>query len=387
MKSIVFIIESLHLGGAEKSLITLLNNLDYSKYSVDLITFQKGGFFLNEVPKEVNHIIISMPQTNLVERIRFALKKKWNKGKYHHAQLLWQIISSKFCLIEKSYDFAVAYNQGFATYFTSEYISAKKKYAWINTDYKKAGYNIDFDFPIYKNFDKVVTVSSDAFESFNDELIKIDKKLEVDIVKDISDADDIKKRSNEILKYHFQDNTLKIVSVGRLVKPKGFHLAVEACRKLLDKGYNVEWIIVGDGSERLNLENLIKQNKLETHFKLIGSDNNPYPYMKACDVYVQTSLFEGLGLTVIEASYLLKPIVCTNFPTAFGILKHEETGLITEMNSDSISQSIEKMLVDKDLKNKLVSNLALTENKDKEKTLNQIEELFNNETTLHHKRD
>ena len=110
---------------------------------------------------------------------------------------------------------------------------------------------------------------------------------------------------------------------------------------------------------------------------MLGAKINPYPYMKACDIYVQTSLFEGLGLTVIEAAILQKPIVCTNFPTAYNILKDNETGLIAEMNPNAIAEQIEKLIKDESLRKKLISNLEQQENKDKEQSLLQFENLIN----------
>jgi glycosyltransferase involved in cell wall biosynthesis len=92
---------------------------------------------------------------------------------------------------------------------------------------------------------------------------------------------------------------------------------------------------------------------------------------------VQTSLFEGLGLTVIEASYLNKPIVCTNFPTVYSILEHEKTGLIAEMNAIDIANNIERLILDKKLKKVLIKNLTNKENNDKEISLKKVNELFN----------
>lgn len=376
MKNIVFVIESLHLGGAEKSLVTLLKNLDYTKYKVDLITFQPDGFFKNEVPQEVNHIVYQLPKLSLLDRIKFRVKRKLNKGRFHHAQLFWTIISKKLQRLDKKYDTAIAYNQGFATYFTNQFINASMKYAWINTDYFKAGYNITFDYPIYKNFNRIVTVSQEAYDSFTNELDKNRYHLEIQIIKDISDIDDIRIKANEKPNQIFNSNAIKINSVGRLVKYKGFDLAIEACKILVDKGYPIHWQIVGEGDERAALEHLIEQNHLKDSIRLIGATTNPYPYMKACDIYVQTSLFEGLGLTVIEASYLHKPIVTTNFPTAYGLLQHEKTGLICEMNAKSIADSIELLINNNDLRNKLINNLEQLENRDKEKTLNQVEKLI-----------
>lgn len=376
MKKIVFVIESLSLGGAEKSLVTLLQNLDYTLYAVDLIVFNKGGLFEKSVPKEVTIINSEFPKLNSIERVDYKIKRVFNRKALHQAQLLWSIIQNKFQPQLKKYDVAIAYNQGFATYYTNKYIIATFKYAWLNTDYKNAGYKIENDYAIYKNYNAIVAVSAEAKIAFDNELKRIHEKLRIDIIKDISDKKVIVEKSNEAANINFGKETINIVTVGRLAKPKSLHLAIESCKKLIDKGYDLHWYVVGEGSERVTLEQLIVQNELNNNFTLIGATDNPYPYMKNCDIYVQTSLFEGLGLTVIEASYLNKPIVCTNFPTAYTILKDNETGLIALMNSDSIVSKMELLINDDALKNKLITNLSQLENADKEQTLKQFEKLM-----------
>lgn len=374
-KKIVFVIESLHLGGAEKSLVTLLNLLDYSKLDVDLILFNKDGFFNALLPKQVSVINENYPKLSLVERLSFAVKRKRNKTR-HPAQLLWSLIKNKFRTHEKTYDIAIAYNQGFATYFTEKYINADKKLAWINTDYPKAGYYLPIDYPIYKKYNHVVCVSEESKITFTRALEMIKEKLDVVMVKDITDASIISKQAEEIPQYQFDDNKINILTVARLSKPKALHLTIEACKILKAKHATINWYIVGEGSERENLEALIKANQLESNMHLLGAFPNPYPYMKACDIYVQTSLFEGLGLTLIEASYLNKPIVTTNFPTAFSIINDGETGLIAEMTAESIAEKIDRLILDKTLQERLISNLEKQENTDKEKSLAQIEKLF-----------
>ncbi|MGV4415213.1 glycosyltransferase [Chryseobacterium sp. T1] len=375
MKNIVFVIESLHLGGAEKSLVTLLQNLDYTKYSVDLITFQEGVFFKDSLPSQINHIVVSLPQISYLDRLQYWISRKL-KNDIHNAQLFWYVIY-KYCkAINKHYDIAIAYNQGLATYFVGDFISSDKKYAWVNTDYIIAGYQMDLDFPVYEKFDKVIAVSPETKKSIENALASIHKTLEIDIIKDISDDSIIKAKAALPLEINFNKDIINIVSVGRLVAPKGFDLAIEACKILIDKQYNVNWYIIGEGGERANLEKLIDDKNLNKYFFLLGGSTNPYPYMRACDIYVQTSLFEGLGLTVIEASILQKPIVCTHFPTAFGILEHEKTGLIAEMNPISIASQVERLIRDEELKNSLINNLSQVENNDKEESLKKINKLF-----------
>jgi|TARA_B110000240_G_scaffold46868_1_gene53111 glycosyltransferase involved in cell wall biosynthesis len=376
LKTIVFVIESLHLGGAEKSLVTLLGNLDYSKYNIDLITFKENGPFRELVPNKVNYINLSFPKLTLLDRTKFFLKRKL-KTKQHNAQVFWSIVQNRFNQFPKTYDIAIAYNQGFSTYFVGKYIIASKKYSWLNTDYKKAGYNISFDYPIYKKFNKIIVVSPESNESFKRELKSFSKELSIAVIKDITDNKAIKLLGKKPLNAPFNLNKINIVSVGRLVTSKGFHLAIKSCKILLDKDYPIKWYLVGEGSERKNLQKLINENHLENHFFLIGADSNPYPYMKNATIYVQTSLFEGLGLTVVEANYLNKPIVSTNFPTVHGILKAGKTGLIAKMNAKSIANQIEILINDVPLREKFIKNSSMEENNDKEETLKKINNLLN----------
>lgn len=371
-KNLIFIIESFHLGGAEKSLVTLLQNLDYNVYNVDLILFKEGGIFEKYIPTQVNIIQKSFSKVTLLDRIKFKIMRLANFGKYHSSQLLWRIIENRFEFYPQKYDSAIAYSQGFATYFTNKYIQATKKFCWINIDYQKAGYNIDFDFTIYRNFNKIVAVSPEVKISLKKELSKIHSNLVIEIIKDITDKEIILQQSEELLPQKFNPEKINILTVGRLAKQKGLFLAIESCKKLIDKGYAIHWYVVGEGTERKYLEDLIKLNQIDDSFFLIGATDNPYPYMKTCDIYVQTSLFEGLGLTVIEASYLNKPIVSTNFPSVYGILIPEKTGLIAEMNANSISAKIEALINNKALRKTLIQNLSIQKNNDKELSLEKF---------------
>ena len=374
-KTILFFIESLDVGGAEKSLVSLLNNADFSNYNVDLMMLKKGAFS-HEVPGYVKIIFLNKLQPSLLQRLRFNLLKVINLKKLHPAQYFWKVYGKNFKMEPKTYDVAIAYSQGFSTYFVAEKVSATRKYTWLNTDYQKMGYQISSDYPFYKCFNKIIAVSHSVLESFNVALQNINRSLPVDIIKDITDKKTLEVQANQPLKTKFPADRVNIVSVGRLVPPKGFSLAVSACAILKSKGYSINWYIIGEGAARNNLEQQIAKENLKDQFFLLGADANPYPYMKACDIYVQTSLFEGLGLTVIEASCLNKPIVCTNFPTVYGILVDDQTGLISEMTAESVAAQIERLINHPDLRQFLSSNLLNQENTDKEISLEKIEKLL-----------
>jgi glycosyltransferase involved in cell wall biosynthesis len=373
-KKIAFVLESLHLGGAEKSLVTLLQNLDYSQYEIVLLTIVEGGFFKEQVPKEAQWQIISARNPTWFQRFRYFLEKKINKKK-HASQILWPIISDNYKEISDFYDVAIAYGQGFPTYFVAEKMKAKKKFAWINVDYKKAGYNSNFDLPFYKKYDALIAVSEEVKTTI--EHVFNYSALQIRVIKDITDEIAVKQQAEKPTRIQFLKENINILTVCRLAPEKGLSMAMETCKLLKEKGYFVKWYFIGEGSERSQLELLIKKYNLQGTAVLLGAKINPYPYMKACDIYVQTSLFEGLGLTVIEAAILQKPIVCTNFPTAYNILKDNETGLIAEMNPNAIAEQIEKLIKDESLRKKLISNLEQQENKDKEQSLLQFENLIN----------
>lgn len=343
MKNIVFIIESLQLGGAEKSLITLLRNLHHDQYKIDLLVTQPNGFFRSSLPDFVELHLIKIPRIKFFDRINYYVKRKLNKNQ-HHAQIFWRIANKYLSHFEKKYDIAISYNQGFATYYTAEFIDSPLKYAWINTDYSIAGYNISLDAEIYKSFKKIVIVSEDAKRGFERELQKINLSLDCIVIKDIIDKEEIITKSTEFKPKEISKNKITIVTVARLVNIKGIALAIDAFELLLNRNIPIQWIVVGDGPEGKQFKELVRIKGLTDDFHFVGAYSNPYPFMKYCDIYVQTSLFEGMGLTLIEASVLNKPIVTTNFTTAYSIIEDRVTGLICEMKPESIAESIIKLI-------------------------------------------
>ncbi|MBC7557512.1 MAG: glycosyltransferase [Chryseobacterium sp.] len=377
MKKIFFFIESLEIGGAEKSLLTLLHSFNFKNYEIDLMML-KEGTFLQDVPAFVNIIFLEELRPSYFKRLKYFISKKIKLKNLHPAQYFWQIYNDHFNVYKTEYDIAIAYSQGFSTYFVAEKITAKIKFAWLNTDYKKAGYQIAFDHPFYEKFTKIIAVSTEAKLSLEKELMQTKKELEIEIIKDIVDTNFIISQANQSLKIKFEADKINIVSVGRLVVSKGFNLAVEACAILLNKGYKINWYIVGEGVERKHLQRQIKEQKLERFFFLLGEDLNPYPYIKSADIYVQTSLFEGLGLSLIEAKHLSKQIVTTDFAGSNEIIQNNETGLIAEINSVNIACKIQQLIENPELKNQFSANLAKLKNIDKELSLLQIEKLIKN---------
>lgn len=379
---LLFVIESLQCGGAEKSLTTLLQNLDYQRYEVSLLIMQKGGEFEKFIPEQVQLIYKNVYKgvsklTNLVNRFRFLLLRKTNGSrKFHAAQLYWKAFGRQIQKHTASYDIAIAYNQGFSTYYVADKVTASKKIAWLNTDYNKAGYKINFDITFYTTYNKVVCVSKENENSLLDAAKTLKTTLPTTVIKDITDHQLVRKMSTNEEGFVNQDHKTTILTVGRLTKAKGLDMAIDACELLKEKGHSVKWYVIGDGPDRQQLQERIDSKNLQQDFELLGFRENPYPYMRTCDIYAQTSLFEGLGLTVIEASILQKPIVTTNFPTAASIITHQRTGLICEMNKTEIANSIIRYIEDDDFTNLVSENLKTISNEDKEISLLQINKIL-----------
>lgn len=352
-KKIVFFVESLHCGGAERSLLSLLNNLDSSKYDIYLLVLNKGGEFEEFLPSFVIYNKVNIKFT-LLGRLKFKLFKKL-LPKRHNAQFFWKAFNSSIPQYSESFDIAVGWGQGFATYFTAEKIKAKRKLAWVNTDYAKAGYKSQYDQEIYSKYDKVVGIS-DFVKNSMEVFIPTEKVV---TIPNIIDVDDVEKRANKPISENLKKNyKMLIVSVGRLAKPKAFDLAIKAANILKDKGVDFIWYIIGEGSEREYLQSLIDQYELKQHFTLLGFRSNPYPYINQADLYVQTSIFEGLGRTLIEAAMLHKPIVTTDFETAYDLVDQDKTGMITPKAPEAIAAAIFKIYQNEDLYQEMKKNQA-----------------------------
>lgn len=374
-KRLLFVIESLTLGGAEKSLVTLLNLLDYSKYDVDLLLFAQGGPFQALLPAEVNLLPVpdyfaynTIPWSKvgrklkeprkMLAQLRYSVALR--AGKHNHiekAVLLWKASHKCFEMLPKEYDTAIAYAQGVPTFFVAEKVRAKKKAAWVNATYIPKGKYLDYVKTIYTKFDYANGVSPTVAEQIQsvlkvhpDRIVQITDILDVDFAYRMSEM-----KSDAQTEMNGQG--VKILTVGRFCAMKRYDLAIDAARILADRGIDFTWYAVGDGGLRNTLEQQISNQNLKDKFILLGSRSNPYPYFKACDLYVQPSRFEGFGITLAEAKMFHKPIVTTNFDAVGAQFTNEKNGLIVDISARAIADGIIRMMTDVQLRETCVANL------------------------------
>ena len=388
-KKILFVINSLGCGGAEKSLVSLLPLIDYSKYEVDLQMFNPTGMFLELLPNEINILpkldYYKFLNLNIYQKLK-TLKIKYiisflttsislrinnKKKKFHDSEVFWKHSHKSISNSDIKYDIAIAWGQGNPTHYVAEKVQSDKKLAWINADYISTGHNMYFDKPFYDSYEKIVSVSNQLEKQLQKEFPKLKHKLTT--VLDIQNSDLINKMSKlKTIDINKADKKLSIVTVGRMVQLKGYDLAVEAGKILKENNIDFEWYFVGDGPERESIKNKIKEYGLENNIFVLGAKSNPYPYIKSADIYVQPSLYEGYCLTLAEARILNKPIVTTNFDVVKEQITNEKNGLIVSINSNSIADGIKRLINDNDLRAQLVDNLK----KEKKGNIEEMEKFY-----------
>ncbi|MDP4083177.1 MAG: glycosyltransferase [Bacillota bacterium] len=378
-KNILISVYNMEIGGIERSLINMLENFNFDQYNVDLLIFHHTGDLLNLIPKQVNILpqigelsVFRKPISQCIREgyylfsllrviSKYAAKirgsfKHLNEGSgYIQMQLILKYASYFIPVLEKAYDVAISFS--WPHDILANKVKARKKIAWIHTDYSKLEIDNQLDLSIWNKFDYIASVSDTCKDSF---LCKYPNlKDKVIVVENITSPSFIKKMAKEESPFHkSRDQIFHIVSVGRLSFVKGYDLAVEALKVLHERGLtNIKWYIIGYGGFENELKELIAKNNLKDHFILLGKKTNPYPYINECDLYVQPSRYEGKAVTVTEAKILGKPIIITNYPTAKSQIDHGVEGVICELNVQGLANEIEKFYHNRDLKEKLIHNL------------------------------
>ena len=362
-KRLLFIIDSLNCGGAEKSLISLLPLLDYSRLDVDLLIFNRGGVFEKYLPPQVHIIRHNLYRSGLINRINrfihqvvFSFRIRYGK-KRHGAETHWRAMHEVVNRLRGEYDAAIAYQQGLPTFFLATKVDAKKKIAWINADVFEAGYDMNYCKQFYDKMDNLVAVSEKLSEKLGTRAPWMKQKL--DCIYDIINPDIVHRLALEpVDDMTIESGEISIVTVGRLTKPKNHLLAVDAAKVLKDKGVSFKWFFVGEGEMRPAIEGRIRELELDQNVYLLGLKENPYPYMAKADIYVQTSSFEGFGMTIAEAKILQRPVVSTNFDIVHDQIIDRKNGLIAEMTPESVAGCIIELSRDKRLKDTIVENLG-----------------------------
>jgi len=361
----------MNLGGTEKSLLSLLSILDQSKFDVRLLLLEDGGLLRDQIPSWIKvdiyddfsnykAIIYDHPISTFKKQIlsfhlisawftlmRYIIIKLTGNWFYNYSFVL----KNKSSLYEVDYAIAYAGPDNFISYFIANHIKARRKIQWIHFDVSKVLSDSKFGNKFYPLFDKIICVSDNAKIEFIKMFPTISNKTEV--LENIVSQEELFKKSKVGLTFNDNYNGIRIVTLGRLSKEKGQHMIPEVVKKLKTDGFVFRWYLIGDGNLREELENEIKNNHIERELILLGSQINPYAFLRDSDIYVQTSLHEGYCITLKEAKIFNLPVVTTNFLSASNLIKDEEDGLIVEISINGLYIGVKRLLEDNQLKSKL----------------------------------
>ena len=329
-KKVMFMIPHLKGGGAEKVLIDILSCLNQKSYDITLIVLQKQGIYQSQIPKGIK-VKYLMTGTSWMYWLQSRIIKYFNR-------LYYQL------MIKETYDVEIAFLEGMATNLIAHSKNkSSKKIAWIHTDmyqnhWTKNMFYIGNEQKCYTQFNELVFVSNDAIKAFHRRFQDVYTSERV-IPNPILSEQVIKKARAFQVSY----DCFTIVSIGRLNSQKGYDLLIEAVARL-SSIYDFELVIIGEGPQKKELEMLIKKLKVENYVKLLGYQENPYPYLKASDLFISSSRTEGYPLVLLEALVLHKAIIATNIKGNSEILNHGEAGLLCNCTVDEIADALVSVL-------------------------------------------
>lgn len=362
----------MELGGAERALLGLLYAIDTNKVDVDLFINQHTGPFMTLIPDKVN-LLPEIPAYSVIEKpLTEAIRKRqWGimygrllaKLKYRYystinkcsldGTITHYVMDSVIRFLPSlyqfgHYDLAISFLD--PPHIVQDKVDASKRIEWIHTDFSGNNffYNHKLTFNRWAANDFIISISDDVSKQFlvgfpklEEKIVKIENIIPSQLIFSQAEMGECKEYLT------FDSDTIKICSVGRLSHAKNFECIPIVATILKARGLNFHWWVVGPGDITPYLE-IIKQEGMEDFVTFIGAKENPYPYMKQCDIYVQPSRYEGKAVTVQEAQMLGRPVVITDYPTASSQVIHGIDGIICGMKNEEIANAILDLAIDKD---------------------------------------
>lgn len=379
MKKKIFIaIHYLEIGGAEISLIGLLNALDYTLFDVDLFVYSHRGELMKLIPPQVNLLpqiakydYIEKPMVDALKHgfLDLVAARLWAKVQYrqyckrHHPKegsAILQYIFDKVTptlpqITDKEYDLAISFLTPHN--IVRDKVKAKKKVAWIHTDYTYIDLDVKKEFPVWNSFDYIASISSAATASFVNRFPSLkDKVREIENI--LSPVFVRNRAQEEIIEFSHDNNRINLLSIGRFCEAKNFDNVPNILKRIRERGINAYWHIIGFGGEEQLIRTRIQEEGMADFVILLGKKENPYPYLKAADIYVQPSRFEGKSVTVREAQMLCKPVVVTNYGTASSQIQNGIDGVIVPLDNEKCAAGITALIQDKEKQEKLIAYLS-----------------------------
>ena len=365
-KSIIIIVQTMELGGVERSLLGLLDSIDYARYDVDLFLMRHSGElmpYLNPharlLPEIPQYASLAVPMASLVKtgqlvvlcgrlQGKLAARRFDKRHPSEKPSVTALTYSHKYTLRTmpqisgKTYDLAISFLT--PHYFARDRVKAKKFAAWIHTDYTALTYDREEEIAMWRKYDAICGVSEQVTDAFNEAFPELSGLTET--VENILPEKLIVSQSKLEQKDLRENDSIELLSVGRFSEQKNFDNVPDICRRLVADGLDVKWYLIGYGGDEALIRRKIAEAGMQERVIILGKRDNPYPYMRACDLYVQPSRYEGKAVTVREAQLLAKPVVITNYATSGSQLEDGVDGLIVPMDNAACAAGIAALLRD-----------------------------------------
>lgn len=368
-KRILIMMHYMEIGGAEASLIGMLQSFDYTKVDVDLFIYSHQGAFMSLIPPQVN-LLPENPHYKLAEadwrtclksghvrqalaafkaKVRMALYVRRHRVSDYGSWFSFTGLEMNKALPSLKglgrYDLAISFVVPHR--YLLDKVDANCKVGWIHTDYTKTDPCREVDFPMWSRLDKIVSISDDVTKSFLSAFPELKDKIVV--IENILSPEFVRQRSEQGTAEEYLEACRKgqkiLCTMGRITPQKNFDNLPYMAKGLKDRGVNFHWFILGPG-DASQMNRLSAELGVADCVSFIGPRANPYPYVKNCDVYVQPSRFEGKSVAVREAQILGKPVVITNYATASCQVKDGLDGVIVPLDNDAIAKGLAALLYD-----------------------------------------
>lgn len=380
----------MYIGGAERALLGLLNSIDYTKYDVDLFLAMHVGEFMTLIPKEVNLLPedsryagyacplrkVLFSKNFMIGLARLKAKRKYrtyikNKGVKESASYFQYIVKGMMPYLpeinpQQEYDLAISFIAPHN--IVAEKVRARKKICWIHTDYSVVDVNAEFELPVWSTFDHIISISQDvtktflqAFPSLSNKIVEMENILSPVFVRSCANELDV---TPELYQTGDCKSVINLLSIGRFSYQKNFENVPDICQRINSKfkiqnsKLRVKWFLIGFGGDEALIRQKIEEAGMQEHVIILGKKSNPYPYIKACDIYVQPSRYEGKSVTVREAQMLCKPVVVTNYPTASSQIIDGVDGKIVPMDNEGCAQGLAEFIMNTELQKQITEYLS-----------------------------
>ena len=382
-KKVLFIIGTLQSGGVSKSMVNLLNAFDRQRYDVHLLLLSReGDVFSRYLPEGVTlHVNQDIEDLHggfrgvirLFKRFRLflafgsLLRMVLSRFDRARAGLLMAQLMPRFT--DEEFDLIVDYGGQQQLYYMVDKLKGEKKVTFFHSDYDKWPYYYKADKKYYPRTDAIFTVSPTSVESMKKWFPNCSDGIY--LMENISVPHTMKQLAEEVI--HLPVHNYFFVTIGHIWKNKGIDFAIEAAEILKREKIDFLWAFIGKVIEPQWLE-IIEEKGLNGYFLFTGILSNPYPYLKACDIYVHPSRFEGKSIALDEAKILCKPIVVTRFSTVNDQFEDRINASIAEMNGADVAEKIMELIDTPSLRASYTDYLAahVTDNSDEVEKLYQF---------------